>query len=102
MSIKKQYFKTKSEVKVTLSLPAEAAADAKKVFVVGDFNDWKNKQLEMKRLKSGEFKAEVTLEPGREYQFRYNIDGKRWENDWAADKYVASGVSMEENSVIVL
>ena len=102
MSIKKQYFKTKPEVKVTLSLPAEAAADAKKVYVVGDFNDWKNKQLEMKRLKNGEFKATLDLEPGREYQFRYNIDGTRWENDWEADKYVPTGVSLEENSVIVL
>ncbi len=102
MSIKKQYFKTKPEVKVTLSLPAEATVAAKTVYVVGDFNDWKNHQLEMKRLKSGEFKAELNLAPGREYQFRYAIDGERWENDWEADKYVPTGISLEENSVIVL
>jgi hypothetical protein len=56
----------------------------------------------MRRLKSGEFKADIKLEPGREYQFRYKIDGERWENDWEADKYVPSELTGEDNSVIVL
>ncbi len=102
MSIKKQYYKTKSHVKVTLSLPAEAAPEAKEVHIAGDFNAWNEQETPMKRLKSGVFKADLNLEPGREYQFRYNIDGERWENDWEADKYVPSGLSAEENSVIVL
>jgi 1,4-alpha-glucan branching enzyme len=102
MSIKKQYFKTKSEVKVTLSLPADAAPNAKEVFVAGDFNDWNESTTKMRRLKSGEFKADIKLEPGREYQFRYKIDGERWENDWEADKYVPSELTGEDNSVIVL
>ena len=102
MSIKKQYFKTKPEVKVTLSLPAEAAPQANEVFVAGDFNDWNESETKMRKLKSGEFKTDIKLEPGREYQFRYKIDGERWENDWEADKYVPSGMTAEDNSVIVL
>jgi hypothetical protein len=32
----------------------------------------------------------VELEPGRQYQFRYLLDGERWCNDWHADAYVAN------------
>ena len=45
---------------------------------------------------------ELNLTPGKDYQFRYLIDNKIWENDWEADNYVKSAVSAEENSVIVL
>lgn len=102
MAIKKQYFKTKSYAKVTLSLPQEAAPNATLVNVVGDFNDWKENADAMAKLKSGDFKIELNLAPGKEYQFRYLIDNKIWENDWEADNYVMSSVSAEDNSVIVL
>jgi len=102
MSIKKQYLKSKPVCKVTLSLPKEAAKTAKKVMVVGEFNDWNKKSLPMKKLKDGSFKTTIDLAPGKEYQFRYLIDSKKWENDWSADKYVSSGVALEENSVVVV
>ena len=38
--------------------------------------------------KDGSFSAKLELDAGREYQFRYLIDGSRWENDWKADKYI--------------
>ena len=101
MAIKKQYLKSKPNVKVTLTLPKEAVADAKKVEVFGDFTNWK-KGVPMTKLKNGNYKVVLDLEPEQEYQFRYLIDNKTWENDWDADKYVSSGVSFEENSVIVL
>ena len=56
----------------------------------------------MKKLKSGVFKATVKLETGKEYQFRYLIDGTTWENDWEADKYVPNTMSFEDNSVVAL
>lgn len=101
MAIKKQYLKSKPAVKVTLTLPKEAAADAKKVEVYGDFTNWK-KGVSMTKLKNGSYKTTLDLVPEAEYQFRYLIDNKKWENDWDADKYVGSGVSLDENSVIVL
>lgn len=102
MAIKKKYFKTKEECKVTLTLPVEAANDANKVVVVGDFNNWSDSSHPMKKYKSGEYKVSLSLEKGKEYQFRYLIDGEAYENDWEADKYVQSPVSTEENSVMVL
>ncbi|OEK00454.1 glycoside hydrolase [Roseivirga sp. 4D4] len=102
MSIKKQYLKTKPEANVTFQLGAEVAPEASKVAVVGEFNDWDESAVEMKKLKSGAFKATVKLETGKEYQFRYLIDGQTWENDWEADKYVPNNFTYEENSVVTV
>ena len=55
----------------------------------------------MKASKNGNYTASVDLEGGKEYAFRYLIDGSRWENDWEADKYVPSEFG-SENSVVVL
>lgn len=102
MSIKKQFLKTKPQANVTFQLPAEAAPKAEKVTLVGDFNGWDKIATEMKKLKTGVFKATVKLETGKEYQFRYLIDGETWENDWEADKYVPNELTFEENSVVAL
>lgn len=102
MSIKKQYLKTKPQANVTFELPKEAAAEAAKVTLVGEFNDWNETATELKKLKSGTFKTTIKLESGKDYQFRYLIDGKVWENDWAADAYVANELTFEENSVVTV
>ncbi|MCG8318332.1 MAG: isoamylase early set domain-containing protein [Cytophagales bacterium] len=101
MSIKKQYLKSKPLCKVTFSLPKESANSAKKVNVVGEFNDWNEKALPMKKLKDGSFKVTQDLSVGQEYQFKYLLDGEVWENDSNADKYVANEFTTE-NSVVVL
>jgi 1,4-alpha-glucan branching enzyme len=72
-------------IPVTFRLPAEVAATT--AHVVGDFNDWSTEAHPMERDDQG-FHAEVALEAGRRYQFRYLLDEERWENDWAADDYV--------------
>lgn len=102
MSIKKKTSKGKTVCKVTFELPKEAAQGATQVQVVGDFNNWDlNTGIPMKASKTGSFTASVDLESGKEYAFRYLIDGTRWENDWEADKYVPSEFG-SENSVVVL
>jgi 1,4-alpha-glucan branching enzyme len=100
MSLKKQYLKSKPLCKVTFRLDAEAARDAKEAELCGDFTDWKAQPLTMKKLKSGEFTLTVNLETEHEYQFRYLLDGEKWENDWEADAYVPSPVSFDDNSVV--
>jgi 1,4-alpha-glucan branching enzyme len=102
MSLEKRYLKSRPVSKVTFRLPSEAALDAEKVFLVGDFNDWRTDATPMARLKNGEFKVCLDLETGREYRFRYLIGNDTWENDWEADKYVPSGINSEENSVVVV
>lgn len=100
--IKKQFLKSKPVCKVTFTLAAEAATDAKKVELVGDFSEWSQAPIEMKKLKNGTFKTTIDLETGKDYEFRYLIDGQKWENAWEADKYVANKLTYEENSVVSL
>jgi 1,4-alpha-glucan branching enzyme len=100
MAISKTYSKTKPVCKVTFEVSAEAVNGGKSVSLLGDFNDWNPTAL--KKQKDGNFKASVELEKGKEFAFRYLVDNDVWINDEAADKYVASGVSYDENSVVVL
>ncbi len=96
--IKKQFLKTKPVCKATLTLPVEAAPQAETVEVVGDFNNWNTEEaIKMKKQKNGIFKATVELESGKEYQFRYLIDGEKWENDWEADGYVPTPFGVENS-----
>ena len=78
------------------------APNASRISVIGDFNDWDPKATPMNRLKNGEFKVTLDLETGRDYSFRYLIEGRNWENDWAADGYIPSGIEGAENSVVTV
>lgn len=101
--IKKQFLKSKPVCKATFTVSAEAVENAETVAIVGEFNDWDTVEpVEMKKLKDGSFKATVELESGREYQFRYIIDGEKWENDWEADKYVATPFGVDNSVVIAM
>ncbi len=102
MSISKKYLKSKSICKVTFKLPHQACGPATKVCIVGDFNNWDVQADPMLKLKSGDFKIVLDLEPGNSYQYRYLIDGKKWENDWKADEYVHSPFGNCENSVVII
>ena len=102
MSIKKHYLKSRPRCKVTLNLPKQLASNGSKVYVAGDFNQWNPEVTPMKKLKNGNFQATLDLGTGREYQFRYVIDGKEWRNDDQADKWVPNNYSGDENSVIIV
>jgi 1,4-alpha-glucan branching enzyme len=97
--LKKQVLKSKPVCKVTFTLPE--AIKAESAFLVGDFNNWDEKATPMKLVKkSGQFSVSLDLEQGREYQFRYLVNGTEWHNDWHADKYVPNPFS-GDNSVVI-
>lgn len=102
MSLKKQYLKSRPSCKVTFRLPGDAAQGAKTVHLAGEFNDWSTTATPMKKTKGGDFSVTVELAVGREYQFRYLLDQRHWENDWAADRYVPTPFGGAENSVVVV
>ena len=104
MALVKKNSKEGNICKVTFSLPAEAGGDAKDVRIAGDFNAWdaSDGAYKLSQKKNGDWSVTLDLEKGREYQFRYLLDGVRWENDWAADKYVPAPNTHEENSVVIL
>lgn len=72
--------------KVTFTLPKEAVENAETVAVLGDFNNWQNGVV-LTKQKDGSFKTAVELEKGRSYEYRFLINGEKWENDWAAEAY---------------
>jgi 1,4-alpha-glucan branching enzyme len=98
---KKKYLKTSPVCKVTFSLPKKAVASANNVHLVEDFNGWSETSTPMKRLKNGTFTTALVLQRNRQYQFRYLINGQRWENDWNADKHVPN-IYGSENSLVVV
>ena len=101
MGLKKQFLKSKPVCKVTFSLAKEATNGAKEVKVLGEFNNWEwNAGVPMKS-KNGKFTAVVELETGKAYQFRYQMDNQRWENDWNADNYIPTPFGVENSVVIV-
>jgi 1,4-alpha-glucan branching enzyme len=100
--ITKKYLKTKPVCKVTFAVLPEEHEGAKEISVVGEFNEWNKKATPMKKTKAGKFSATVDLETGKEYEFRYLVDGKVWENDWKADSYVPNNLTFEENSVVAV
>jgi len=102
MSIKKQYLKTKPVCKVTFRISEEIGNSAGIAHVVGEFNNWDFYSTPMKKLKKGAFTATLNLEKGREYQFRYLLDNKIWENDASADGSKPTPFGDSENSVIAL
>jgi 1,4-alpha-glucan branching enzyme len=99
--MKRKHSRDKTRCVATFWLPKGAAPDASMVTVAGSFNNWSVEGHPMKLLKNGDFSLEVDLEAGKEYEFRFVIDGVRWENAWNADKYVWSDIGNCENSVVV-
>ena len=55
------------------------APAAQAVFVAGTFNHWEEGACPLKRDRSGKWRLELALPPGR-YEYRYLVDGV-WEND---------------------
>ncbi len=101
MALKKTYSKDKTKCNVTFTVSAEAAQGAQSVTIAGDFNQWSSTETPLKKAADGSFSVKIALEAGKEYQFRYLLDGCRWENDWAADKYIPAPFSHTDNSVVI-
>lgn len=99
MAIRKKFLKSKPICKVSFDLSAERLPkEVKQVEVLGDFNDWS--PILMRKVK-GDFTRTIDLEQGKNYQFRYRINGTIWENDEAADAYTFNGID-GDNSVLSL
>ncbi|WP_407275522.1 isoamylase early set domain-containing protein [Halothiobacillus sp. DCM-1] len=101
MSLTKKPLKTRPVCKVTFTLPAHATQGAKQVMLVGDFNEWSEDSHPLKQAKTdGSFSITVDLPVEQAFQFRYLVDGTRWQNDEAADAYTPTPFGNEQNSVV--
>lgn len=86
------------QVSVTFEMPASIWADS--IYLVGDFNQWDTRSLPMKQRHSdGVWEIRLTLDAGREYQYRFLVNGTDWQNDWQAERYAPNPYDAE-NSVV--
>ena len=95
--IKKVLSDELGKVEVTFELDAGIAADS--VTVAGDFNDWSEDADPMEREPDGRFRKTFLLDVGREYRFRYVLDGNRWVNAWDADDYAPNAFGGDDSVV---
>lgn len=96
---RKTYSKTGRTCRVTFALPADVGAQT--VVLCGDFNNWDCTSHTLTLRKDGRFSLTLSLATGRQYHYRYLLDGRRWENDWEADGYIPNPFG-SENSLLEL
>ena len=95
----KDYTKTGRSCRVTFSLPA--GVNAQNACLCADLHDWNQTSHPMKRRTDGSFTLTISLKPGRQYRYRFLLDGERWENDWAAEGYVPNSLGREDSLVTI-
>ena len=71
------------------------APEAMEVYVAGEFNQWNPCSLAMKKDKKGDWRAEITLLPGR-YEYKLIADDN-WVEDVSGDVSIA-GSSVRNHS----
>ena len=83
----------------TINRVHEACPNMSVEALVGDFNNWSIMEHPLQRNSDGSWTTAVTLESGRDYQYRYFANGVDWHNDWKADAYVTNEYGTD-NSVV--
>jgi predicted flap endonuclease-1-like 5' DNA nuclease len=101
MSLIKKFSKDKTKCEVTFTLPKESIHGGKEVLLVGEFNNWNPAEGIALVAKKGEYKTVLKLEAGKQYEYRYLVDGHLWTNDATPDAFVANPFGTV-NSVVEL
>ena len=102
MPLDKDYLRLKGLCRVRFQLPRDAVPNAGRVVLVGEFNDWNQDATPMERMENGDFRVDLDLPIGSEFQFRYLVDGHRWINDEHADRYQHVSAFNDSNSVVIV
>lgn len=97
--LNKAYMADGTSCIVTFTLTSDVGAET--ACLTGDFNNWNETACIMTRKPDGSFETSLKLECGRTYRFRYLLDGSRWENDWAADRYAPNGLGDDDSIVSI-
>ena len=93
--LRKMYSPTGKKCRVTFEfLPEDPVQTA---YLCGEFNAWNKAAHPMKRRKDGTFATMLWVEAGREYRFRYLLDGVQWTNDPVADGYTPNPYGGEDS-----
>lgn len=97
MTIKKQYLKSRPEVKITFEIEQKDAKNATTVVLLSEHNQWH--AIELKKLKSGKFKTIVNVSTENLASFQYTFQAIDDNNQKVmllpldADAYVDNGMT---------
>lgn len=91
------YTPKRTVCKVTFQIPGDWAEN--EASIVGDFNEWDPEEDKMEK-KDGKWEATVRLKPETEYNFRYLLDGHRWENDDQAHDYIPNEFGTKDSVLV--
>jgi hypothetical protein len=72
---------------IVFELPASLWAD--RVFAVGNFGEGQPSRIPLTQGRTGEWRATLDLPMGRQYTFRYLVDGE-WRTDYHADGFTTT------------
>ena len=68
--------------KITFTLPAANIIGAAECVLLGEFNNWDLAAgIYLQKQSDGSMTAEVELDAGKDYQYRYLLSNGRWIND---------------------
>ena len=102
MAVTKKELKS-NKTRVSFKIPSEISKDFKSAALVGNFNNWDATKDVMKKLKKdGSFSIQKSFEKGKEYEFKYLLDGENWVTEVEADKLVPTPFPDSQNSVLVV
>ncbi len=101
MSVVKKFSKDKTKCEVTFTLAREAVNGANEVLLVGEFNDWNPAKGIALKARKNEYKTVLKLETGKQYEYRYLVDGNWWTNDATPDAFVSNPFGTV-NSVVTI
>jgi hypothetical protein len=87
--------------KVKFTVPADVVSDATNGLLLGDFNNWDpSNGIVLQKKKDGSLAAEVELEAGQTYQYRYLLSDGRWVNDKNASIWNEVFGQQVENNIV--
>jgi predicted flap endonuclease-1-like 5' DNA nuclease len=88
---------------VSFILTKSKAEQATQVWIIGDFNHWDTAAgFEMKKTEDGSFIAEIPLEAGKTYQYRYLLNNGQWVNDERSTIQTEAFGHIVENCIITV
>ncbi len=102
--MKKEVVKNEAAYHVSFNYNVVPEHPVESVIVLGDFNEWSLEDgYVLKENKKGDFEGKFKIPAGRDYHFRYLVNGNRWANEKDADRFESSPLHHHiDNSVLSL
>jgi len=88
---------TGRKIEVTFRMPP--LDDVVELFLSGDFNAWKVKDVPLSLDSDGTWVGKLVLDAGKSYRFRYHDNQGDWHTDYEADSVVTNAYGTDDSVV---